>query len=157
MEKFNAETATKKELQAELTRQGVGFPPKANVATLRGLLAGHTDDDADAPADAVADAPAAAPEGSGLKIEKDRPEQNGIKRPSIGGKCRAVWDACDEMVAAGTPPTAKDVRAIAEANGWNANNASIEFYQWRKFNGITGRQPKVEAPAAATKEETPAS
>src|SRR5690554_4439873 len=32
---------------------------------------------------------------TGLKIEKDRPEQNGIKRPSIGGKCRAIWDALD--------------------------------------------------------------
>jgi hypothetical protein len=84
----------------------------------------------------------------GLKIEKDRPEQNGVKRPSAGGRCRAVWDACDEMVAAGDTPTASDIRAIAEANGWNANNASIEFYQWRKFNGITGRQAKPKAPAA---------
>ena len=32
----------------------------------------------------------------GLKIEKNREEQNGIKRPSVGGKCRAIWDALDE-------------------------------------------------------------
>lgn len=77
---------------------------------------------------------------SGLKIEKDREERNGIKRPSVGGTCRAVWDALDAAVAEGKTPSAKDVKAMAEANGWNPNNASIEFYQWRKFNGIRGRQ-----------------
>lgn len=77
---------------------------------------------------------------SGLKIEKDREERNGIKRPSVGGTCRAVWDALDAAVAEGKTPSAKDVKAMAEANGWNLNNASIEFYQWRKFNGIRGRQ-----------------
>lgn len=82
------------------------------------------------------------PTGKGIKIEKDREERNGVKRPSVGGACRAVWDALDEMVAAGEQPTSKDVKALAEQNEWNANNASIEFYQWRKFHGIRGRQPK---------------
>lgn len=86
-------------------------------------------------------APAAAKRtSSGLKIEKAREERNGIKKPSVGGQCRAVWDALDDMVAAGTQPTAKQVKALAEERGWNPNNASIEFYQWRKFNGIRGRQ-----------------
>jgi hypothetical protein len=40
---------------------------------------------------------------------------------------------------------------MAAANGWNPNNASIEFYQWRKFNGITGRKAK---PAATPVEAT---
>lgn len=87
--------------------------------------------------------------GTGLKIEKDRPEQNGIKRPSAGGRCRAVWDALDAYLQeTGEQPTAKVVKDIAADEGWNPNNASIEFYQWRKFHGITGRQPKVAAPAA---------
>lgn len=82
-------------------------------------------------------------QATGLKIEKDRPEQNGIKRPSIGGKCRAVWDALDAYQAeTGDVPTAKVVRDLAADEGWNPNNASIEFYQWRKFHGITGRAPK---------------
>ena len=85
---------------------------------------------------------------TGLKIEKDREERNGIKRPSIGGRCRAVWDALDAYVAeTGEQPDAKVVKSLAADEGWNPNNASIEFYQWRKFNGITGRQPKVAAPA----------
>ena len=77
----------------------------------------------------------------GLKIEKDRPEQNGIVRPSVGGKCRAIWDACDAYLEEkGAAPMPKDIKVIAEEKGWNLNNAVIEMYQWRKFHGITGRQ-----------------
>jgi hypothetical protein len=78
--------------------------------------------------------------GTGLKIEKNRETKNGVTRPSIGGACRDVWDALDAIVAEGGKPTAKDVRGLAQHEGWNINNALIEFYQWRKFNGITGRQ-----------------
>lgn len=80
--------------------------------------------------------------GSGLKIEKQRESRNGVKRPSIGGKCRAVWDALDGLLAeleAGETVTATMVKELAADEGWNVNNASIEFYQWRKFNGIAGR------------------
>ena len=95
----------------------------------------------------------AAPKSTGLTIEKDRPEQNGVKRPSAGGMCRAVWDAClTQQAETGAVPTAKWVKEKAAAMGWNPNNASIEYYQWRKFNGIAGRvatpKPAVEAPAA---------
>ena len=127
------ETTTKKQIAAELARLGIEHPSKANRDALIALLP-------------TAAAPAAAT-GTGLKIEKDRPEQNGIKRPSAGGKCRAIWDALDEYrTNEGELPDAKFVRTLAAENGYNPNNASIEFYQWRKFNGITGRQPK---PAAA--------
>lgn len=82
----------------------------------------------------------------GLKIEKNRPEQNGIKRPSAGGKCRAVWDALDALAAeTGTTVagiTSKQVKSLAAQHGFNTNNASIEFYQWRKYNGVTGRAAK---------------
>ncbi|MAS67332.1 MAG: hypothetical protein CMK82_11130 [Pseudomonadales bacterium] len=82
-------------------------------------------------------APTSTPTGNGLKIEKDRPEQNGVKRPSVGGKCRAIWDALDSYRAeTGELPTSKTVKELAADEGWNPNNASIEYYQWRKFNGI---------------------
>ncbi len=74
--------------------------------------------------------------GNGLKIEKQREERNGIKRPSTGGKCRAIWDHCDALVAAGETPMPKAIKAWASANGHNENNAVIELYQWRKFMGI---------------------
>lgn len=81
--------------------------------------------------------------GKGLKIEKEREERNGVKRPSVGGSCRAVWDFLDGVVTAGNTPTIALVKEEAETAGWNVNNASIEFYQWRKFNGIRGRQAKA--------------
>lgn len=70
---------------------------------------------------------------AGFKIEKDREVRNGIKRPSAGGLCRAVWDALDAEVAAGRVPTVRDAKTIAASRGWNQNNASIEFYIWRRF------------------------
>lgn len=82
--------------------------------------------------------------GKGIKIEKAREERNGVKRPSEGGSCRAIWDYCDGVLAnTGIAPTAGLVREQAIASGWNVNNASIELYQWRKFHGIRGRQPKA--------------
>jgi hypothetical protein len=108
----------------------------------------------------IANAEAAAPQGwdvaggetdaptpaTGVKIEKNRPQQNGVTRPSAGGKCRAVWDALDAFAAANNTTvagiTSKQVKSLAAANGFNANNASIEFYQWRKYNGVTGRAAK---------------
>lgn len=85
-------------------------------------------------------APAKNP-GTGLKIQKDRPEQNGIKRPSEGGKCAAIWEACDALYEVRQiVPMPKDIKALAEENEWNVNNAVIELYQWRKFMGFVGRQ-----------------
>lgn len=80
--------------------------------------------------------------GTGLKIEKARDKRNGVTRPSAGGKCREIWDFLDSIYqdGKGTMPTAKLVKEQSESRGWNANNASIEFYQWRKFQGIAGRQ-----------------
>jgi hypothetical protein len=97
--------------------------------------------------------------GTGLKIEKDREERNGVKRPSAGGKCREIWDYLDDVYqgdgtgtagSEGVMPTAKMVREASAEMDWNPNNASIEFYQWRKFHGITGRQgaaPAKKVPA----------
>jgi hypothetical protein len=157
---------TKKQLMSQLDALNVSYLPKANLATLQALCAQHgvaieepavaetehTEVDTAPQTDA---APAAeveqpevapvseptAPATSGLKIEKDRPEQHGVKRPSAGGKCRAVWDACDELAQGNVASvTSKMVRDHAATLGWNANNASIEFYQWRKYHGVTGRQ-----------------
>ena len=124
--------------------------PAGLLAGLCGIIAGTV-----TVQEPAAPAPKAEPKTTGLIIEKNRPEQNGVKRPSAGGLCRAVWDACwAHQEATGLPPTAKEVKALAEANGWNPNNASIEYYQWRKFNGISGRiaAPKAEIePKAETK------
>ena len=81
--------------------------------------------------------------------------QNGVKRPSEGGACRAVWDWCwAQEKADASAPTSKTVKAQAEVAGWNTNNAMIEFYNWRKYNGISGRKPAaVAAPVAEPQTE----
>lgn len=99
------------------------------------------------------------PASKGLRIQKDRVERNGLKQPSAGGMCRAVWDWCS---AQSEPPTAKQLKAAAAEHGWNANNASIEFYRWRKWAAPTAeellhaheaaRNARVDEALAATTE-----
>ena len=61
----------------------------------------------------------------------ERVEQNGVKRPGPG-KCLEVWEYLDQH--GNMKP--KDLQPVAEAKGWNLNNAQIELYQWRKFMGL---------------------
>lgn len=61
-----------------------------------------------------------------------REERNGVKRPGPG-KCLEVWEYLDQH----GDMMGKDLKPIAVEKSWNANNALIELYQWRKFNGIT--------------------
>lgn len=84
----------------------------------------------DAPAAPVASekkAKAAAPVVSTVKRE----ERNGVKRPSPGGACAAVWD----WLAAHPGASVKEAKAALP--DLNANNVSCEVYQWRKFNTVT--------------------
>ncbi len=74
---------------------------------------------------------------NGLKIEKDREARNGVSRPSAGGKCRGIWDELDAM---GVDVAAKDARAKLVPQGYDKTTVMVQFYRWRKFNGIEGRQ-----------------
>ncbi|HEP9942615.1 TPA: hypothetical protein VDW49_001908 [Pseudomonas aeruginosa] len=90
----------------------------------------------EAPAPAAEAAPV-VPTGKPKKAaapKVERVEQNGVKRPGPG-KCLEVWEYLDQH--GNMKP--KDLQPVAEARGWNINNAQIELYQWRKFNGISGR------------------
>ena len=84
-----------------------------------------------APADAVVTTSKPKKEAA-PKVE--RIEQNGVKRPGPG-KCLEVWEYLDQR----GDMKPKDLQPVAEEKGWNLNNAQIELYQWRKFNGISGR------------------
>lgn len=147
----NFDNMNKMELRAACKEAGIKNYSKMNNDGMRvALMQVHAsvavqevkEDDVPATESASVEAEAAS-KSKGLKIEKDREERNGVKRPSIGGICRAVWDFLDGVVAEGSMPTIGTVKFRAEEEGWNINNASIEFYQWRKFNGIRGRQPKA--------------
>lgn len=103
--------------------------------------------DDDEPAEPARAAAARTPsEPRQYKISKDRPEANGIKRPSPGTKCGDVWDMCDILakVHGGTdkvrPEHLKEWVAADVAR--NLNNAMIELYQWRRHNGVFGRIAK---------------
>lgn len=63
----------------------------------------------------------------------EREVRNGVKRPLPGSKCGAVWAWLDKHPGS----TVKDVREWAEGERQNVNNASIEYYQHRKFHANT--------------------
>lgn len=64
--------------------------------------------------------------------------------PRQGTQCRAVWDACDTQASNTLAlPDVKWIKALASEKGWNINNTVIEYYQWRKIKGITGRSTEA--------------
>lgn len=63
--------------------------------------------------------------------------QNGIPAPMKAGKCKAVWDACQEYYNnTGRVPSINEVIALPALKDANINNTKTEFYRWRKFNGL---------------------
>lgn len=88
-----------------------------------------------------------APRETRYTIEKNRPEQNGIKRPSEGGICRQIWDALDEKRALdGTVPSLSATKdALAHLD---QTTVSVQYYRWRKHHGIAGRLDKKPEQAA---------
>lgn len=75
------------------------------------------------------------------KIERPKAEvKNGIKAPLREGKCKHVWQTCQAMFeATGKVPTLKELNAHEAMQGTNLTNNQIEFYRWRKFNGLNGK------------------
>lgn len=99
------------------------------------------------------DAPVARP-AVAAKIQKDRPESNGVKRPSAGTLCAQVWDVATSLSgfvpegSEGSPVATKGTSGIAtlsqvvkacEAAGINKYTARTQYARWRVFHGITGR------------------
>lgn len=72
------------------------------------------------------------PAGKVKAVREPRIERNGVKRPHPGGACAAVWEYLDQH--GNLKP--KELKPVAEAKGWNVNNALIELYGWRKFMGL---------------------
>lgn len=70
---------------------------------------------------------------SGLKIEKDRQEQNGMRRRSTGTVTHKLWSMYD---AIGRTCTLEQAKAAASQAGLSTTSAAIALYNWRRFNGI---------------------
>lgn len=82
-----------------------------------------------------------APVEQPVKPQKAEPViKNGIKAPIRAGKCKLVWEVCEAIYkATGKVPTLKEVNAHEAMQGTNQTNNQIEFYRWRKYNGLNGK------------------
>ncbi|KAB0588427.1 hypothetical protein [Comamonas kerstersii] len=137
---MEAKTYTKRE-NARRAGVAAGVPAELVEITVHksaeGVRFGWKAMEAPAPAAEAAPADAVVTTGMPKKAaapKVERVEQNGVKRPGPG-KCLEVWEYLDQH--GNMKP--KDLQPVAEAKGWNINNVQIELYQWRKFNGISGR------------------
>lgn len=66
--------------------------------------------------------------------------KNGIKAPMRAGKCKHVWEVCEVMYkATGKVPTLQELNAHEAMQGTNTTNNQIEFYRWRKYNGLNAK------------------
>lgn len=66
-----------------------------------------------------------------------RDEANGVKRPAAATLCGRIWSWCDAQVAEGVRPEAAALRdALADID---PTTCTVQYYRWRKFNGIRGR------------------
>ena len=92
----------------------------------------------------TAPAPAGkAATSTGLKIEKNRAEQNGVIRPSAGTVCDKVWNLCASMSASlGKTVSLSALVAAAQLQNINQFTARTQYARWRKFIGATGRLDK---------------
>lgn len=71
---------------------------------------------------------------------KKEPEQNGIRKPSVGTLCRAAWDLFDAVTGEmGQTAPISYVLPVALAKGLNEANVKAEYARWKKYHGISGR------------------
>ncbi len=61
--------------------------------------------------------------------------------PKDGGKCSAIWAMLNDIRKnhPGAIPSLGDVKKIASQRGWNETTTRVQYYRWRKNNGISGR------------------
>jgi hypothetical protein len=79
--------------------------------------------------------------------------------------CAQVWDFCDNVkrTDGDADVTVAVIKKAAVDKGWNLNNAQIEMYAWRKFNGVPragkakakGKRAAKAAPPVAPEVKAP--
>ena len=82
-------------------------------------------------------------EKTGKTVEQNRPEQNGLKRPSSGSTCAIIWDTCDRITNE-TEHTCTSAELFNALQGYNECTLRTQYARWRQFNGITGRLPNQQ-------------
>lgn len=89
---------------------------------------------------AAAEKEAEAERKKAEKEAKKEPEQNGVRKPSVGTLCRAAWDIFDAVsVTLGQPAPISFVLQVGVDRGLNEANLKAEYARWKKYSGIEGR------------------
>jgi hypothetical protein len=65
-----------------------------------------------------------------------------VKRPGDNTLCGAIWKFLDENSQSGLPCPVSKAKQEAEKQSWDSTTIVVQYYRWRKFNGISGRQVK---------------
>lgn len=81
----------------------------------------------------------------GYHIDAERLTAHGVVRRSagtIGGRLWAIFDKMAEKVDSVADLKISEVKAAKDVEGFNMNKVAIEFYLWRKFQGVRGRGSK---------------
>lgn len=67
------------------------------------------------------------------------PQVNGVAPPQGTGACAKVWAICNAIQASGSTPTIGAVKAQAALQNLDPTTTQVQYYRWRKHQGITGR------------------
>jgi uncharacterized membrane protein YkoI len=82
---------------------------------------------------------------SGYHIDTDRDEKHGVKRRSAGTIGGRLWAIFDKLAAKAGGPEKVEIAVVKESPlvaDFNDNKIVIEFYYWRRYNGVRGRGRK---------------
>lgn len=62
--------------------------------------------------------------------------ENGVVHPAEGTDSAKIWKVCDQLNARGDVEISKVVQRCVKKH-INETTARVQFYRWRKFNGMT--------------------
>lgn len=130
------------EPEAEVEVQTEPEAAPAAPSMLAGLV-GQMLNPESVPAAPKVEQPKKQAEKTSKPIDQNRPEQNGLKRPSAGSTCAIIWDTCDRITSE-TEHTCTSAELFNALQGYNECTLRTQYARWRQFNGITGRLPNQQ-------------
>lgn len=66
--------------------------------------------------------------------------ENGVVHPAENTDCGTIWKVCDQLNNTKAGAVLGKVVDRCVKKGINETTARVQFYRWRKFNGIEGHQ-----------------
>lgn len=117
--------------------------PVSSAPSMLAGLVGQMLNPESVPAAPKVEQPKKQAEKTSKPIDQNRPEQNGLKRPSAGSTCAIIWDTCDRITSE-TEHTCTSAELFNALQGYNECTLRTQYARWRQFNGITGRLPNQQ-------------